>query len=165
MADSDKLTLIANVAASYLRRNSLDIDQIPAVVSSITEALEQAGKKLNGTIPDQPVEIPSAEEKPRPFTSIKKSVQHDHITCLEDGFQGKTLKRHLQTAHGLTPRQYRDRWQLPRDYPIVAPAYSAQRSKMAKQLGLGRKAAAAKAGGAKRRGRKATNGNGVSRPA
>jgi predicted transcriptional regulator len=165
MAESDKLALIANVAASYLRRNSVGVDQISAVVSSITDALEQAEKKLAGTVSDEGAVSPAAEEKPRPFVSIKKSVQHDHITCLEDGFQGKTLKRHLQTAHGLTPRQYREKWQLPKDYPIVAPAYSEQRSKMAKQLGLGRKAAAAKVGGAKRRGRKATNGTGAGRAA
>jgi predicted transcriptional regulator len=75
---------------------------------------------------------------------------------LEDGFQGKTLKRHLQTAHGMTPQQYREKWRLPRDYPIVAPSYSAARSKMAKDLGLGQKARASTAAKPKRSTRKAT---------
>lgn len=159
MAESDKLVLIANIAASYLRRNSVGIDQIGAVVSSVTHALEQASKELSGETsePDQAPAPP--EEKPRPAVPIKRSIHRDHIVCLEDGVQARTLKRHLQSAHGLTPAQYREKWRLPKDYPMVAPAYSEQRSQMAKRLGLGRQAnAAAEAETPKRRSRKASPG-------
>jgi predicted transcriptional regulator len=88
---------------------------------------------------------------------IKKSVQPEYIVCLEDGAHQKTLKRHLQSAHGMTPQQYREKWRLPKDYPMVAPAYSEQRSKMAKALGLGRKAGATKAAKSSRSARKAAS--------
>ena len=156
MAEVEKLNLIATISASYLRRNSVGVDQIAAVVSSVTDALEQASQRLAGVAPEGTDQPAAAEERPRPAVSIKKSVQQDHIVCLEEGFKGKTLKRHLQTAHGMTPQQYRDRWRLPRDYPMVAPSYSAARSKMAKDLGLGQKARASRAAKPKRSARKAT---------
>jgi predicted transcriptional regulator len=158
MAEPDKLTLIANITASYLRRNSVSIDQIRAVASSVTEALEQASKKLAGTDVAEAEQPASVEEKARPAVPIKRSVQPDHIVCLEDGLHQKTLKRHLQSAHNLTPQQYREKWRLPKDYPMVAPAYSEQRSKMAKQLGLGRKAGSTKTVKSKGRARKAASG-------
>jgi predicted transcriptional regulator len=155
MPEAEKLNLIATISASYLRRNSVGVDQIATVVSSVTDALENASRKLAGVSAEASEQIAVAEERPRPAVPIKKSVQQDHIVCLEDGFKGKTLKRHLQAAHGMTPQQYRDRWRLPRDYPMVAPSYSAARSKMAKDLGLGQKARAARAAKPKRSGRKA----------
>ena len=156
MAEAEKLNLIATISASYLRRNSVGVDQIAAVVSSVTDALEHASQRLAGVAPEGTDQPAAAEERPRPAVSIKKSVQQDHIVCLEEGFKGKTLKRHLQTAHGMTPQQYRERWRLPSDYPIVAPSYSAARSKMAKDLGLGQKARASRAAKPKRSTRKAT---------
>jgi len=156
MPEAEKLNLIATISASYLRRNSVGVDQIATVVSTVTDALEHASKKLAGVSTEASEQTAVAEERPRPAVPIKKSVQQDHIVCLEDGFQGKTLKRHLQTAHGMTPQQYRERWKLPRDYPMVAPSYSAARSKMAKDLGLGQKARVSRAAKPKRSSRKAT---------
>jgi len=156
MAESDKLSLVADIVASYLRRNTTGADQIGAVISSVTDALELASKKISGTTPveAQPPQPNAVVEKPQPAVSIKKSVQSEFIVCLEDGKHARTLKRHLQTAHGMTPQQYREKWRLAKDYPMTAPAYSAQRSKMAKAVGLGQKISAAKAAGLKRRGRK-----------
>jgi predicted transcriptional regulator len=142
MAESDKLTLVAEIAASYLRRNSVGIDQIGTIVSSVTNALEEAAKTLDGD------KVPAAKsaltngsaEGQQPAVPIKKSVQPEYIVCLEDGLHARTLKRHLRTAHGMTPEQYREKWSLSDDYPLSAPAYSESRSKMAKKLGLGRKA-------------------------
>jgi predicted transcriptional regulator len=142
MSETNKLTLVAEIAASYLRRNSVGIDQIGTVVTSVTNAIEEAAKAINGG--DAP-ETRSAStngstEGQQPAVPIKKSVQSEYIVCLEDGFHARTLKRHLGTAHGMTPEQYREKWGLPDEYPLTAPAYSESRSKMAKKLGLGRKA-------------------------
>jgi predicted transcriptional regulator len=155
MADPDKLALITNVAASYLRRNSVGVERIGTVMASITRAVEQAAKELAGeTVAGEPAGS-AAEEKRAPAVPIKRSVQRDFIICLEDGIKARTLKRHLQSAHGLTPQQYREKWGLPRDYPMAAPAYSERRSAMAKELGLGKKMREARAQKAKRRGRAA----------
>jgi len=139
MPDSDKLTLIGSIAASYLRRNSVSIDQIATVVSSVTRAIEQASKEIGGSTVLELQPAPR-ETGGSPAVPIKKSVQREYIVCLEDGMHARTLKRHLNSAHGLTPEQYREKWGLPDDYPLIAPAYSESRSKMAKKLGLGRKA-------------------------
>ena len=160
MPETDKLSLIADITASYLRRNSVSVDQIGIVVSSVTDALEHASRKLAGTQTEESGQSAAGMDKAKPAVPIKRSVQPDHIVCLEDGFKGKTLKRHLQTAHDLTPQQYREKWHLPRDYPMVAPSYSASRSAMAKKLGLGRKAGA-KATRGKRSTRKAAAGEGA----
>jgi predicted transcriptional regulator len=144
MTDSTKLALISNIAANYLRRNSAGVDQIGTVVLSITKAIEQAAKEIgDGGFSEVPSSPPDASENTQsPAVPIKKSVQREYIVCLEDGIHARTLKRHLGTAHGMTPDQYREKWGLPSDYPLIAPAYSAARSKMAKKLGLGRKAGA-----------------------
>ena len=142
MPESDKLTLVAEIAASYLRRNSVGIDQIGTVVSSVTRAIEEAAKEIGGNVvPEMHSTPPSASaEAQQPAVPIKKSVQPEFIVCLEDGLKARTLKRHLRTSHGMTPEQYRVKWGLAEDYPLIAPAYSESRSKMAKKLGLGRKA-------------------------
>jgi predicted transcriptional regulator len=141
MAETDKLSLIANVAANYLRRNAVGIDQIASVIISVTRAVEQAEKEMDGSVEMPTAPLPQAPaEAQQPAVPIRKSVHREYIVCLEDGIQARTLKRHLQSAHGLTPQQYREKWNLPKDYPMVAPAYSEQRSEMAKQLGLGRQA-------------------------
>jgi predicted transcriptional regulator len=142
MPETNKLALIAEIAASYLRRNSVGIDQIGTVVTSVTNALEEAAKAINGG--DAPeTRLPptnGSAEGQQPAVPIKKSIQPEYIVCLEDGLHARTLKRHLRTAHGMTPEQYREKWGLPDDYSLIAPAYSESRSKMAKKLGLGRKA-------------------------
>src|SRR6266851_5401222 len=121
MAESDKLNLVANIVASYLRRNSTGADQIGAVISSVTDALELASKKIAGTTAEEAQQPQQAAvvEKPQPAVPIKKSIQPTYIVCLEDGKHAITLKRHLRTAHGMTPQQYREKWKLRRDYPMV----------------------------------------------
>lgn len=150
MADSDRLALIANLAASYLRRNPLSVDQIGSVISSVTRALDDAAKGVaDGGGSAAAAAAPAVEARP-PAVPISQSVKHDYIVCLEDGMKLQTLKRHLQAAYGMTPQQYREKWHLPKDYPMTAPAYSERRSAMAKSLGLGRKGSAARAEKAKR---------------
>jgi predicted transcriptional regulator len=150
MAD-DRLSLIADIAASYLRRNSVGVDQIGTVVAAITRALDGAesgaGVAGSGGVGGSQL----LEEKRAPAVPIKQSVQRDHLVCLDCGMRMKTLKRHLGTAHELSPTAYRERWALPTDYPITAPAYSERRSKMAKTLGLGRKVIKAKGAGRARK--------------
>jgi predicted transcriptional regulator len=142
MPESDKLTLVAEIAASYLRRNSVGIDQIGTVVSSVTHAIEEAAKEIGGNaVPEaRATTIQASAKENQPAVPIKKSVQPEYIVCLEDGLHARTLKRHLRTAHSMTPEQYKAKWGLSNDYPLIAPGYSESRSKLAKKLGLGRKA-------------------------
>jgi predicted transcriptional regulator len=136
----DNRPLVAKIAASYLSRNSLGVDQIGALISSLRDALEQA--TIAGTTADEAALAASVKGARQPAVPIKKSVQREYIVCLEDGKRSRTLKRHLRNAHGMTPQQYREKWRLPHDYPITAPAYSEQRSQLAKWAGLGRKTGA-----------------------
>jgi predicted transcriptional regulator len=129
----DRLPLVVKIAASYLRRHFLSVDQIGALILLLGDALGKASK-IAGTAAD--------EAALQPAVSIKRSVEREYIVCLDDGRHSRTLKRHLRTAHGMTPQQYRKKWRLPNDYPMTAPAYSEQRSQMAKVAGLGQKAGA-----------------------
>jgi predicted transcriptional regulator len=147
MAVGEKRPLVAKIAASYLRHNSVGVDQIGALISSVGEALEQA-KIASAAVADGASSFDGAQ---KPAVSIKQSVQREYIVCLEDGSHWRTLKRHLRTAHGMTPRQYRQKWRLPYDYPMAAPAYSEHRSKAAKAAGLGRKAGVSRKADAERR--------------
>jgi predicted transcriptional regulator len=149
MAESDKLALVANVASSYLRRNAVGVDQIGSVFSAVSKALDSAAKEISGEA--APAEAPAPAANQAPAVPVKRSVQRDYIVCLEDGAHVRTLKRHLMSAHGLTPKDYRQKWNLPRDYPMTAPAYSEHRSELAKARGLGRKP-----GATAKRGRKAS---------
>ena len=124
---SDILDLTADVVASYVGNNSVASSELPGLIIEIHKALVTAAK--GETEP----------EKPTPAVSISRSVQADRITCLEDGQKFKSLKRHIRSIHSLTPDEYRERWGLPRNYPMVAPNYAAQRSELAKKMGLGRK--------------------------
>ena len=125
------LSLTVQIVSAYVAHNSVATDALPALTQSVYNALTKAG-----TVAPEP-------EKPLPAVPVKRSVSHDHIICLEDGKKQKMLKRHLQTAHGLTPEQYREKWGLPHDYPLVAPSYAEKRSTLAKAFGLGRKPALA----------------------
>ena len=142
MPGSDKLALISKSAASYLRRNAVSVDQIDTVFSSIRRAVEEAAKEIEGGDVAETKSAPTnaSAEGQQPAVPVKKSIQPEYIVCLEDGMHARTLKRHLRTAHGMTPEQYREKWGLAEDYPLIAAGYSAARSKMAKKLGLGRKA-------------------------
>jgi predicted transcriptional regulator len=164
MSETDsQLSLITNIAANYLRKNSVGADQIGSVISSIAKAVRDAASELEGHAPAKDLNGASSPatsvEKPAPAVSIKKSVTREFLVCLDCGGHSRTLKRHLSTAHGLTPQAYRERWSLPNDYPMSAPAYSEQRAEMAKAIGLGQKGRSAKSGAAKTkaagRGRKA----------
>ena len=126
-ADTNEMlvTLTADIVAAHVSNNSVAISDLAILINNVHTALSNLGEK--------PVE----EEKPVPAVSIRASVKPDHIVCLEDGKKLKMLKRHLKTAYNMTPEQYRERWNLPADYPMVAPNYAKQRSKLAKQIGLG----------------------------
>ena len=124
------MELTAQVVVAYVSNNSLPAADLPATIATIHAAL---GQSLTA-----PAVEPVAE-KPKPAVPVNRSVTDDHIVCLEDGKTFKSLKRHLMTNHEMTPDAYRERWGLKHDYPMVAPAYAASRSKLAKSLGLGRK--------------------------
>ena len=122
MADTKTLTLTTEVVAAHVGSNAVAVDQIPALIREVHQALVGLGS-----------------EDHTPAVPINKSVRKATIVCLECGKSGKMLKRHLSTAHGLGVKEYRARWGLPADYPMVAPNYSAQRRALAKKIGLGRK--------------------------
>ena len=122
---SDYTTLSADIVSAYVTKNSVQPSDLPDLIASVHSALQA----LNA--PQQ-----AAPEKREPPVSIKKSITPDYLISLEDGKRYKSLKRHL-TGRGLTPEQYREKWGLPRDYPMVAPNYAKQRSELAKALGLG----------------------------
>ncbi|TCD14094.1 MucR family transcriptional regulator [Oricola cellulosilytica] len=121
--------LTADVVSAYVSNNSVPSSELPSLISEIHLAL---GKTLGGAAEE-------VQEKPRPAVNPKRSVTDDYIVCLEDGQKFKSLKRHLMSHYGMTPEDYREKWGLPSDYPMVAPSYAAQRSKLAREMGLGRK--------------------------
>lgn len=166
MSEADsRLSFITNIAANYLRRNSVGADQIGSVISSITKAIRDAAQELEGSASlagSTEIAAPATPvEKPTAAVSVKKSITHEFLICLDCGGHSRTLKRHLMTAHGLTPQGYRERWNLPRDYPMSAPAYSEKRAEMARGIGLGQKGRTGKSRPARaktaRRGRKAAS--------
>jgi predicted transcriptional regulator len=118
---------VTKIVASYVGNHNLPPDQLPALIVAVQQTIRQLGK---------PVQAQTART---PAVPVRRSVQRDHVVCLECGFRGKTLRRHLGMRHGLQVAEYLRRWDLPRDHPLTAPAYSEQRSAMARQLGLGRK--------------------------
>jgi predicted transcriptional regulator len=122
------IELAAEIVAAFVSNNSVPMAELPALIGSIHAALTSVATGLA----QQPAEEPKA-----PAVSIKKSVQPDYIVCLDDGKRFKSLKRHLRTTYNLTPDEYRAKWGLARDYPMVAPTYAAARSELAKQMGLG----------------------------
>lgn len=127
---SPLLDLTAQIVSAHVSNNSFASEGLPALIRDVYAALESAGQAA----PEQ--------EKLQPAVPIKRSVFPDYIVCLEDGKKLKMLKRHLQSAYGMTPEQYRERWGLPTDYPMVAPNYAERRSTLAREIGLGRKISA-----------------------
>ena len=127
------LSLTTEIVASFVGNNPVAVGDLPGIISSVFGALRSAV---------QPEAAPPAEALV-PAVPIKKSIGTDYLICLEDGRKVKILKRYLAVRYNLTPEQYRQRWGLPKSYPMVAPAYSAQRSELARQFGLGRKPATA----------------------
>ncbi len=125
--------LTSEIVASYVAKNSVRPGDLPALIISIYQTLGSLGQTGS----------PAATVELKPAVPIKKSVTDDFIISLEDGRKFKSLKRHLTAEYGMTPSQYREKWGLPADYPMVAPAYAKQRSALAKSLGLGRKSSAA----------------------
>ena len=137
------VTLTSDIVAAHVSNNSVSVSDLPTLITNVYGAL--AGL-------DQPVEV--EETRPEPAVSIRASIKPDYLVCLEDGKKLKMLKRHLMTHYNMTPEQYRTRWNLPADYPMVAPSYAETRRDLAKKIGLGRKpsetTAAVKAAPAKR---------------
>ena len=123
------LSLTTEIVAAHVSNNTVSIADLPQLLEQVYKTLANTGT----------VE-PPAVERPQPAAPIKKSVTPDYIICLEDGKKLKMLKRHLKTAYNMTPDEYRERWQLPSDYPMVAPNYARQRSTLAKEIGLGTRA-------------------------
>jgi len=130
MEDKQQITaLTAEIVRSYVSNNPVPTTELPGLINAVHQALSGAES------------APAAEEEYTPVVSVKASVKPDHVVCMECGAKNKMLKRHLAAAHDLTPDEYRARYRLPGDYPMVASQYAAVRSKMAKKIGLGRKKA------------------------
>jgi predicted transcriptional regulator len=121
------LGLTAQIVSAHVSHNSVAPDSLPSLIQEVYHTLTNVGKQ------------PVPAEKPTPAVPVKQSIRQDRIICLEDGKSFSMLKRHLMTDHKLTPQQYREKWDLPRDYPMVAPNYAQTRSALAKKIGLGRK--------------------------
>ena len=117
----------ADIVSAYVSNNTVSAAEIPALINQVHSALMRVSRG-HGDTPVEPL---------KPAISVKKSITPDHIVCLEDGKKFKSLKRHLRTQYNMTPEQYRDKWALPPDYPMVAPNYAAARSQLAKKMGLG----------------------------
>ncbi len=123
---ASSLELVSKIVSAYVSKNSLPPGELPQLIRTVNEALKT---------PDQ-----IAASRPEPAVPIKKSIHPDYVICLEDGMKLKMLKRHLRASYDMSPDEYRKRWGLPSDYPMVAPKYAAKRSELAKKIGLGRKA-------------------------
>jgi predicted transcriptional regulator len=138
MADApDNIAIAAEILAAYVANNALRSSDLPGLFGEIHAALVRLSTGASVAIP---------AERAAPAVAIKQSVADGHLVCLEDGEQYKTLKRHLRTRHNLSPEQYRVKWNLPANYPMVAPAYAKARSALALEIGLGRKSAKRKRG-------------------
>ncbi|MEL6264776.1 MAG: MucR family transcriptional regulator [Pseudomonadota bacterium] len=127
---TELLSLTSEIVAAHVSHNPVPSAELPGLIESVFSTLSQLGTPQ----PEPEVEL-------KPAVPIKKSVTDDHIVCLEDGKKLKMLKRHLKTAYDMTPEEYRAKWSLPSDYPMVAPNYAAKRQELAKKIGLGRKKA------------------------
>lgn len=129
VASNDLLRMSVEIVSAYVSNNSIAATQVPEVINTVYGALTS----INGQA------VSESAESLKPAVSVRRSVHPDYIVCLEDGKKLKMLKRHLRAAYGMSPDEYRAKWGLPSDYPMVAPNYAQQRSAFAKQIGLGRK--------------------------
>ncbi|WP_457798645.1 MucR family transcriptional regulator [Methylocystis sp. S23] len=127
MTVTNNIELAADIVSAYVSNNSVPAGDLPQLISEVYNALLRVGSN----VPAAPA------EPPKPAVAVKRSVTNDYIVCLEDGKKFKSLKRHLRTQYGLSPEEYREKWGLPADYPMVAPNYAKARSNLAKQMGLG----------------------------
>lgn len=125
--EDGNLRRASDIVAAFVSANTLPAQELPALIRSVHDALESLGGAA-----------PVASERPKPAVSISRSVQPDYIVCLEDGAKLQMLKRYIRSRFGLSPEEYRRRWGLPADYPMVAPNYAERRSQVAKASGLGR---------------------------
>jgi predicted transcriptional regulator len=125
--DSSYIELTATIVSAYVSNNSVPSADIPNLISQVHSALKRVSVG----------QAAATAEPLKPAVPVKRSVTAEHIVCLEDGHKFKSLKRHLRTRYNMTPDQYREKWSLPPDYPMVAPNYAAARSQLAKQMGLG----------------------------
>lgn len=123
------VTFTADIAAAYLSNNKANADSVASLIGSVHMALAAAVERTPSVTEQQLV----------PAVTVRASVKPDGITCLECGFKGKVLKRHIRAEHGMSPQDYKARWTLPKDYPLVAPAYTEMRKELAVKIGLGRK--------------------------
>lgn len=121
------LGLTAQIVSAHVSNNSVPTEALPSLIQEVYKTLAGMGREA------------AEPDRPQPAVPVRKSVLPDHIICLEDGKKMKMLKRHLKTAYNMTPEQYRERWGLPADYPMVAPSYTKHRSSLAKRIGLGTK--------------------------
>ncbi len=121
------LALTTDIVSSHVANNKVDVAELPSLISNVFNTLSGLGTPSD-----------AAQDRPRPAVPIKKSITPDYIVCLEDGKKLKMLKRHLKTQYGMSPEEYRERWGLSPDYPMVAPNYADQRRMLAKKIGLGK---------------------------
>ncbi len=124
---NDLVQLTADIVAAYVSKNALQPNDIPGLIGDVHEALSRASGRA----------VAPAREDLKPAVAVKKSVTADQIVCLDCGQKFKSLKRHLRTHHSLSPEDYKEKWSLPRDYPMVAETYAEARSQLAKKMGLG----------------------------
>ena len=123
---NELLALTTDIVASHVSNNTVTIGDLPQLIQQVYSALANVG-------------VAAALSRPQPAVPVKKSITADYLFCLEDGKKLKMLKRHIKTKYNMTPEEYRERWGLPADYPMVAPRYAQQRSELAKKIGLGTK--------------------------
>jgi predicted transcriptional regulator len=131
---NDLLALTTEIVAAHVSNNTVALADLPQLINQVYNSLANIG-----SVPVAPT------SRPQPAVNVKRSVQPDYIVCLEDGKKLKMLKRHLKTAYNMSPEAYRERWGLAPDYPMVAPNYARQRSRLAKEIGLGTRARRARA--------------------
>jgi predicted transcriptional regulator len=124
----DLLEMSSQIVSAHVSNNTISVTDIPALIQQVYQTLASVDANRSKDF-----------DRPQPAVPVKKSVTDEHIVCLEDGKKLKMLKRHLKTSFNMTPEQYRERWNLPADYPMVAPNYAKQRSMLAKDIGLGRR--------------------------
>ncbi len=124
---SPNVAFATGIVSAYVRNNTLQVSELPDLIRSVHAALEDLSRPGSAPV-----------EAPTPAVPVRKSIYKEYLVCLEDGLKFKSLKRHLRSKYGMSPEEYRAKWGLPADYPMVAPGYSEKRSKLAKKMGLGR---------------------------